>query len=125
MSDESALRQRTDHVNCELAPIEYRGELVALASARRFHVVAPWLAARTPGDPDLRFVAYMCLCYAEVAAGSLPAQFSSELAERWSRMALIDPNELVPALESDDALALRWNVPVEQVRMARADLSAD
>lgn len=109
----------------ELVPIEYRGELVALASRRRFHIVAPWLAAKARGDPDLRFVAYMCLCYAEVAAGRLSAPFSSELAERWSRFALLDPSELAAASESDEELALRWNVPVDQVRMARSDLPGD
>lgn len=121
----SALRGRTRRVHSELVPVEYRGELVALASERRFHIVAPWLAAREPGDPDLRFVAYMCLCYAEVVAGRLPAEFSSELAERWSRMALIDPEELAAACEGDQELAVRWNVPVDQVRMAHADLPGE
>jgi hypothetical protein len=45
-----------------LVPIEYRDALVALVSARRFHIVAPWLVDRPPGDPELRFVAYMCAC---------------------------------------------------------------
>ena len=71
-----------------LVPIEYRGELVALASRDRFHIIAPWLAARAPGDPELRFVAFMCLCYAQVASGAIPGPFTSELAERWARSAL-------------------------------------
>jgi hypothetical protein len=44
-----------------LVPVEYRGQLVALVSARRIHIIAPWLLERPPGDPELRFVAYMCL----------------------------------------------------------------
>src|SRR4051794_22041072 len=43
----------------ELVPIEYRGQLVALVSIRRIHIIAPWLLARPSGDPELRFVAYM------------------------------------------------------------------
>lgn len=106
-------------------PIEYRGELVALASARRFYIVAPWLAATEAGDPDLRFVAHMCLCYSEVAAGRLSAPFSSKLAERWSRLALIDPEQLADATEGDEELARRWNVPVDEVRLARAERVGD
>jgi hypothetical protein len=106
-----------------LVGITYKGELVALASARRAHIVAPWLAAKPPGDPHLRFVAHMCLCYGEVAAGRLDEPFSSELAERWARRALMDPALLATATaQRDDELASRWKVPVEQVRIARREL---
>jgi hypothetical protein len=108
--------------NEALVPLEYRGELVALVSARRFHLIAPWLAVRPPGDPDLRFVAYMCACYAEVASGNLAGPFSDQLAERWARNLLVDEVELRKLDRCTDAeLAARWNMPTEQVRRARAE----
>lgn len=114
----------TTSMASRMVPVEYRGELVALASAHRFHIVAPWLATRDAGDPELRFVAYMCLCYAEIAAGRLPGPFSSDMAERFSRMALIDSGELEKdASASDVELAARCGVPVEQMQMARAELA--
>jgi hypothetical protein len=57
-----------------LVPIEFRGPLVALVSARRIHIVAPWLLDRPAGDPELRFIAYMYLCCTEVLDGRLPAR---------------------------------------------------
>jgi hypothetical protein len=35
-----------------LRPVIYRRELVALAGHRRFHLIAPWLDARQPSDPE-------------------------------------------------------------------------
>jgi hypothetical protein len=72
----------------ELVPIEYEGELVALVSAERVHIISPRLATRPAGDPDLRFVAYMCLCCGEVLRGHLPGPYTQELGELWARQAL-------------------------------------
>jgi hypothetical protein len=47
-----------------LVPIEHRGELVALVSTRRTHIVSPRLLAAPTGDTDLLFVALMCACCA-------------------------------------------------------------
>lgn len=106
-----------------MVAIEYRGELVALASPRRFHIVSPRLITRPAGDPELRFVAYMCACYAQVAAGDLPGPFTNTLAERWARAALIDSDALrANAGVSAVDLAQRWRVPVEQIHLARAEL---
>jgi hypothetical protein len=71
----------------ELVPIEYRGTLVALVSARRVHIVDPVLRARPTGDPELRFVAFMCLCCGEVLRGRLPGPYTNELGEAWARLA--------------------------------------
>jgi hypothetical protein len=38
-----------------LVPIEYRGELVALVSPRRTHIISPRLLHARIGDPDLQF----------------------------------------------------------------------
>ena len=54
-----------------LVPIEYRGELVALVSPRRTHIISPRLRESVVGDPDLLFVALMCACCAEVLAGRM------------------------------------------------------
>jgi hypothetical protein len=71
-----------------LEPVEYEGELVALVSAHRVHIVSPRLLERPGGDPDLRFVAYMCLFGAtELSAGR---EFDSHAAEAWARTALTD-----------------------------------
>jgi hypothetical protein len=102
----------------QLVPVEYAGELVALVSRQRVHVVSPGLLARPAGDPDLRFVAFMCACCGEVLNGRLPGPFTSELGEMWARLALIDTTELA-ALDDADAAAV-LNVPVEQLQRARA-----
>lgn len=72
----------------ELVPIEYEGQLVALVSMRRIHIVAPWLATRPAGDPELRLVVFMCLYCAEILHGRLPGPYASGTAETWARFAL-------------------------------------
>src|SRR4051812_8676674 len=72
----------------ELILIEYRQHLFTLVSARRIHIVAPWLLGRPAADADLRFVAYMCLCCGEVLHGNLPGPYTNELGEAWAREAL-------------------------------------
>ena len=47
-----------------LEPIEYRGELVVLVGADRFHLIAPRLLACPAGDAELRFVTFMCVLLA-------------------------------------------------------------
>src|SRR5690348_18347990 len=48
-----------------LVPVEYRDGLAALVSAKKVHIVAPWLLVRPAGDPELRFLGFMCLCAAD------------------------------------------------------------
>jgi hypothetical protein len=71
-----------------LRPVIYRGELVALAGPRRFHLIAPWLDARRPSDPELRFVALLCLYHQQVHRGELPETSDPDVAERWVRSLL-------------------------------------
>jgi hypothetical protein len=71
-----------------LRPVTYRGELVALAGHRRFHLIAPWLDARQPSDPDFRFVALLCLYHQQVLRGELPDSTDPGMAERWVRSLL-------------------------------------
>jgi hypothetical protein len=103
-----------------LVPIEYRGELVALVSRERVHIISPWLLQRPDGDPDLRFVGFMCACCGEVLNGRIPGPFNSELGERWARSALIAREELALLRGlSDREAACQLNVPAEQLREAR------
>ena len=61
-------------------------------SADRVHIVSPWLLERPAGDPDLRFVAYICLFGAsELSAGHV---FDSQAAEAWARAALMDSHDV-------------------------------
>jgi hypothetical protein len=104
-----------------LVPIEYRDELVALVSRQRVHIVSPWLLDLPAGDPDLRFVAFMCACCGEVLNGRIPGPFTSEFGERWARSALISPHDLALLRGTADGEAARQlNVPADQLREARS-----
>jgi hypothetical protein len=71
-----------------LRPVMYRGELVALAGLGRFHLLAPWLDDRPASDPELRFVALLCLYHRQVLRGALPDSADPGVAERWAHVAL-------------------------------------
>jgi hypothetical protein len=72
----------------QLRPVMYRGELVALAGRRRFHLLAPWLDDRPASDPDVRFVALLCLYHRQVLTGALPECSAPNVAARWAILAL-------------------------------------
>ncbi len=104
----------------KLVPVEYRGQLVALVSRERIHIIAPWLLERPPGDPELRFIAFMCLYFGEVLNGQLPGPPSSSLAEQWARQALIPDADLAALRRCTDAqIATALNAPLEQIQHAR------
>jgi hypothetical protein len=107
----------------DLEPVVFRGELVALAGPERFHIVAPWLQERPDGDPDLRFVVFMCLFRRQIELGELPGPFTSERAELWARCALIEADELLARWDiSDDALVVEFGAPADQIAIARREL---
>lgn len=104
--------------------IQYRGDVVAVAGASRFHL-APHIEAREPGDSLRAVVALMCVFAERVHAGELPGPYSDARAEFYARCALIDDDEFARAEadgESDDALAARFSVPIEQIDAKRRDL---
>ncbi len=74
--------------SARLRPVIYRRELVALAGQRRFHLIAPWLDARQPSDPEFRFVALLCLYHQQILRGDLPDSTDPHMAERWVRSLL-------------------------------------
>ena len=104
--------------------IQYRGEVVAIAGASRFHL-APHIEAREPGDPLRAVVALMCVFAERVHAGELPGPYSDGRAELYARCVLIDDDEFARAEadgESDDGLAARFNVPIQLIHAKRRDL---
>jgi hypothetical protein len=61
----------------------------------------------------------MCFCCGEVLNGRIPGPFTSGLAERWAREALIAPKLAQLHRETDAEIARRLNVPDDQVQAAR------
>jgi hypothetical protein len=107
-----------------LEPIQYRGELVALAGADRFHLIAPRLLVCPPDDPELRFVAFMCVCRRSAQEAGLTGPLAGDVLERWARRALVDSCELMANAQlSNLELARRLHVPAEQVAAARDELN--
>ena len=78
-----------------LVPIEYHGELVALVSPTRIHIISPRLRACPPEDHDLRFVTFLCLCCAEALNGRLPGPYSNDIARTWAERAMRAAGETV------------------------------
>jgi hypothetical protein len=104
--------------------IQFRGEVVAVAGATRFHL-APRVEALSPRDPQRAIVALMCLFAERVQAGELPGPYSDHRAELYARSALIDDDEFRRATNEgldDRELAARFNVPLEQIDAKREDL---
>ena len=73
-----------------MVPIEYCGELVAIVSPERVHIIAPRLLARPSGDRELRLVAFMCACCIEVLAGRLAGPYTEELGVEWAQIVTDD-----------------------------------
>src|SRR5829696_483281 len=106
-----------------LEPIEYRGELVALVGRDRFHLISPRLLACPPDDPELRFVAFMCVCRRRAAEAGLNDYVAGDVLERWARHALINVRDLSARRHISSAeLARRLHVPADQIIAAREDL---
>ena len=108
-----------------LEPIEYRGELVALVGADRFHLISPRLLACPAEDAELRFVTFMCVCHRHAAEAGLTGHLAGDVLERWARHALIDERELLASRDvPSPELARRLHVPVAQVVAAREEIDA-
>jgi hypothetical protein len=87
--------------------------------------LAPRIDALGVGDPELRFVAAMCLYSRDVDAGEVPGPFTSGDAELYARCVLMPDEEFERhARERDGELARSFGVPVEQVAAKRRDLEA-
>lgn len=101
--------------------ISYRGELVAVTTRTRVFL-APRIAELPRGDPQLRFVAAMCLYSRDVDTREVAGPYESGDAELYARCVLLPDEEFESYLhEPDDQLAVRFRVPVEQVAAKRCD----
>jgi hypothetical protein len=96
-----------------LQPIAYRGRVVACASATRVFL-ADELRRRPDGDPELRFVLFMC-CYArDVMTGALPGRYSDGNARAYARAALIPEELLERPLVHPRRTARVLGVPIDE-----------
>jgi hypothetical protein len=104
------------------------GHFVSRRARRRRYpkprVSGPRIEALAPGDPELRFVAAMCLYSRDVDAGEIPGPFTSSAAGLYARCVLLPDQEFERhARERDGELAKRFRVPIEQVGAKRFDLA--
>jgi hypothetical protein len=103
-----------------LLPITYRGRLVACATASRFFL-SDELERRPPGNPELRFVLFMC-CYArDVLTGQLSGPYRDVDAGIYARAALIPEELLERPLPDPRRTADALGVPVAELLQARDD----
>jgi hypothetical protein len=103
-------------MTADLPFIEYGGRIVAVAGRTRCYFAVDDLDAAT-----LNFVAVMCLCKREVDEGRLEGPFNSELAAKWARLVLIGRHHFAGRPSTDEQLAHRLFVPVEQIAIARRE----
>jgi hypothetical protein len=100
----------------------YQGAPAALVSLTQTSFVGD-VRHLPPGDPTVRMVVYMAY-YAElVLAGEIPDRYADDDAERFARLALIDPPGLARhGDENDEVLAAHYRVPLEEINHARREL---
>lgn len=65
----------------------------------------------------------MGLCKHEIDEGRIAGPFTSDLAAKWARLVLIGTHNFTADL-SNDELAERLDVPVDQVAVARTELGS-
>jgi hypothetical protein len=81
-SDKPLMRMRLP----DLQPVEHDGELIALVSRDRVHIVSPRLLALPAGDPELSHAAYTALlCSLQLAAGH---EIDAVAAAQWATQEL-------------------------------------
>jgi hypothetical protein len=103
--------------------VTYAEAPAALVGVRRFSFLGQ-VRHLPPGHPVVRVVAYMAY-YAQLVLSSDMGDYRDEDAELFARSALIDYAKLaVRVADSDESLAARFRIPVEQVSNARKELSA-
>jgi hypothetical protein len=100
----------------------YQGAPAALVSLRQMSFVGD-VRHLPPGDPTVRMVVYMAYYAQLVLADEIPGRYSDEDAERFARLALVDPTDLARHRdENDEALAAHYRVPLEEINHARREL---
>ena len=86
-----------------LQAITYQGDTVATAAPTEFYLCAK-LEQRPRPDPDVMFVAAMCLYAREILNGDRPEPYTDQDAARYARAFLI-PHELIQRSRLDCARA--------------------
>jgi hypothetical protein len=86
-------------------------------------MISPRLLASPPDDPELRFVAFTCVCRRRAAEAGLTDRVAGDLLEGWARHALIDVNDLSKSTHISSApRARRPHVPTNQIVHPREEL---
>jgi len=102
--------------------VQYRGAPVALVGARQLSFLGD-VRHQPPGDPVVRFVAHMAYYAQLVLTGQMPPGYTNEDAERFARLALVNPAELARLRRRrNESLAVHFRVPLEEIVRARAEL---
>jgi hypothetical protein len=118
--------KRSPQIQASVGPggilVTYDGAPAALVGVRQMSFLGE-IRHFTPGHPTVRVVTYMAHYAGLVLAGELPGPYTDEDAERFTRLALIDPDQLARLADrSHEAVAAQFRVPVGQVQRARAEL---
>ena len=104
--------------------VRYEGRVVATVGATRAYL-APEIERLPDSDPLLRFVVMMCSYALDVGQGVLAGPYDDEIAALYARAALIEAAEFAEMSQLEDAaIAAAFAVPMEQVKLARADVAA-
>jgi hypothetical protein len=103
-----------------LQPIIYRGRLAACATATRVFL-AHEFERRPVGDPELRFVLFMCLYARDVLTGEIAGPYRTEDACTYARAALIPAELLERPLRDAWSTAAALGVPVDELLHARRE----
>ena len=109
-----------------MALVFYQRRLAAITGPERAWLM-PHVDVLEPDHPVKRFVCAMCLYAREVALGPRRDQFDQGCAEAYARCLLIPGAELFQLAASgwcDCCIAERLVVPLEQVRLRRAEVGA-
>ena len=99
----------------DLPFIEYGGRIAVAGRTRAY------LAVDDLDKATVNFVGVMCLCKREVDEGRLAGPFDSELAAKRARLIMIGPHNFADRSSTDQELATRLAVPIEQVTAARRE----
>jgi hypothetical protein len=103
-----------------LQPITYRGRLAACATATRVFL-ADEFERRPGGDPELKFVLFMCLYARDVLTGEVSGAYGHEDACAYARAALIPAELLERPLSDARSTAAALGVPISELLYARRE----
>ena len=102
--------------------IVYHGRLAATVE-QDVTTLAKAFAVMEDDHPERRFVLAMASYAEDIVAGSMPGEYDDAVAAYAARVLLIDGDTLIEHWECPDhALAEAFNVPLDQIALARQDV---